>query len=324
MTLDALRREFEQATIGPQIWGLVSELSRSVSHRYPPGIYNAGEPWSDAAVEDLAQDVVVECLLGESQLRYIFDVADDLESFRRLLTRQVKRTLYRRRSVTVVDRLLARAKQITAVAPFRVEEVGRERWITMVECPKPLRSLDQREIRAVAAAVADIPRLPESTASGRASMVYTTPHLTELVTRIAAEAGGVTESDLAKILEILLTAWLPTFLEEPEESQMLSTEAADSSVELTDLIQTVRTFVAALDDTDCVVLLCKTQNIADASVAARVGRSRPWVADRKRGVLERIDRELMSSIHPDQHGFAATVLLDEVGARLGESTDVDS
>jgi hypothetical protein len=284
-------------------------------------VYNGGEPWGDPAFEELAQDVVADCLLGEGQLQYLFDVVDDLESFRRLMVRQVKRALYRRRRTSVVDRLLKRVRVITAEAPFRVEAIGRERWITREASPAPLRSLDESELRGAAAAVHDVPRLAETGASERASMVYTTSHLAELVQRLVDRTGGLTESDLAKILEILLTAWLPTFLEDTEGDQIPTPEAADSGLDYSNLMETVKAFADTLSETDRVVLLFKSQGLSDAAVAARVGRSRPWVADRKREVLARVESGLMNEVDSNQHSLAARLLLAEISARMEVALD---
>jgi hypothetical protein len=322
VTLDELRREFEEVTIGPLIWGLVLEFSGSVAHRYPPAIYNAGAPWNGPAIEELAQDVVADCLLGEGQLRYLFDVADGLESFRRLMVRQVKRALYRRRRTSVVDRLLKRIRIITAEAPFRVEPIGRERWITSAASPLPLRSLDESELRGAASAVCDVPRLAETGAPGRASMVYTTSHLVELVERLMDRTGGLTESDFSKILEILLTAWLPTFLDDTEGDQIPTLEAADSGLDYSNLVETVKEFTETLDESDRVVLLFKSQGLSDSAVAARVGRSRPWVADRKREVLARVESGLMNDVDPPHHSLAARMLLAEVSVRMEANPDV--
>lgn len=66
MSLSDLRAEYDSVEIGPRIWNLVLELTRAVSHRYPTIVYNNGEPWSDENVADLAQEVVLERLLGEA------------------------------------------------------------------------------------------------------------------------------------------------------------------------------------------------------------------------------------------------------------------
>lgn len=316
VTLEDLRKEFEHSTIGPIIWGLLLELTGSVAHRYPPDVYNVGQAWNRSSFEELAQDVVAECLLGEGQLQYAFDVADGLESFRRLLVRQIKRSLYRRRRTTVVDRLLRRARGITSQSPFEVSEAGRERWITLGENPIPLRTLNESELRNAAALVGDIPRLAETGNPGRASMVYTTPFLLELVQRLVSGIGGLTESDLAKIFEILLTAWLPTFLENPEENQIPTTDTVDSGLEQSHMVEIVQAFANTLDETDRFVLLYKSQDMSDAALAIRVGRSRPWVSDRKKDVLARVESELMSEVHPDHHGLAIRMLLAEISDQM--------
>ena len=78
-----------------------------VGRRYRPAEYNRGAAWDDDSIEELAQETAVELLVGEGQIDYIFTVADSTEDVRRLLARNVKRALWRRRSSTVVDRLMS-------------------------------------------------------------------------------------------------------------------------------------------------------------------------------------------------------------------------
>ena len=316
-----LRKEFEEVRIGPQIWGLVVELSREVAHRYPEAVYNNGWSWNSEAIEELAQDVVADCLLGEGQLQYIFDEAETLESFKRLAVRQVKRTLFRRRSTTVVDRLLRRIKEIIAAPPFRVDFVGNERWITTETSSALLQTFDRATLRRLADEVGDIPRLPQSPISSRASMVYTSRHLQELVGRVVEKTGGVTQSDLAKILEILLTAWVPTFLGGFEESDMPLTETFEDSAEVINVREFVTNLATSMDDADCLVLLCKSQGVADSAIAKRLSRSRPWVADKKSRLLSTIGTAVMADIPVPRHGFAFDLLLSEAAARLEGEND---
>ena len=141
MTLRELRREYAAVRIGPIIWDLVLELTGNVARRYPPGVYNDGAPWSDDSVEDLAQQVVLDRLLAEGQLEYLFDQATSLESWRRLLSFQVRRTLTHRRRKTVVDRLLARVRKLARAMPFRTHVVGRTVWISHEDSRVPLLDL---------------------------------------------------------------------------------------------------------------------------------------------------------------------------------------
>ena len=130
-----LRREYETERIGPFIWALTVELAGMVGRRYRPAEYNRGAPWDDASVEELAQQTAVELLIGEGQIDYIFTVADGTEDVRRLLTRNVKRALWRRRSATVVDRLVGRVREMASQPPFAVELAGAHQWITRADEP---------------------------------------------------------------------------------------------------------------------------------------------------------------------------------------------
>ena len=128
MTLRELRTEYESVRIGPGIWSLVRDLTGRIARRYPPDVYNDGAPWSDDGVEDVAQQVVLDRLLSEAQLEYLFDQATSIESWRRLLVLQIRRTLAHRRRKTVVDRLLSRVRRIAQVPPLHIRTVGRTVW----------------------------------------------------------------------------------------------------------------------------------------------------------------------------------------------------
>ena len=314
-----LRREYEAETIGGQIWDLLLDITESVAHRYPPNIYNQGESWNKVSYEELAQDVAVDRLLAENQIDYIFDVAQGLEDVRRLLVRQVKRALYRRRRLTVVDQLLARARRIASEPPFLIQEVGRQRWITLADDPSPFRSLTDADLRPAAGAASDVPRLIASQRAERASMVYTSPALRELLELVVGELGGLSEGDLARIFEDLLTAWLPSSLGDGEGTEPSAAEApgtADESLAATELGDTIRMFTSSLDNADATVLLGKAQGISDAALARRLGRSRPWVADRKQALLDRLTNDLMSDVEEDQRDEAARLLVDELSAEF--------
>ncbi|MCY4068672.1 MAG: hypothetical protein OXE79_06180 [Acidimicrobiaceae bacterium] len=167
-----LRREHEAATIGPLLWALTVELAGMVGRRYRPAEYNGGAPWDKASIEELAQQTAVDLLIGEGQIDYIFTVADSTEDVRRLLTRNVKRALWRRRSPTVVDRLKGRACEMASQPPLAIEYVGSRRWITSSGDPGAPRELSDAELRRAAAAARRIPRLIEREGAERASMVY--------------------------------------------------------------------------------------------------------------------------------------------------------
>ena len=321
MTLKELRAEYEAVRIGPSIWGLVRELSGNIARRYPPGIYNDGAPWSDDSVEDLAQQVVLDRLLSEAQLEYLFDQATSIESWRRLLVLQIRRTLAHRRRKTVVDRLLSRVRRIAQVPPLHIRTVGRTVWISHEDAGGPLVDLADHRISQLANAVRDIPQLLASPRSTRASMVYTTADLRLLLERVLEQVSVVSERDLARILEVLLTSWLPTFLGDTERDYPSHEPTPEAVAEDAEMNSAIRTFVDGLSDEERWIVLSKSQGIADGEIASRLGRSRPWVAQQKQGVLQRLGTELMSRLEEDRRLPVMERLLVLISDSLGDGAE---
>ncbi len=316
MTFDDLRREYAAETIGPRLWDLIIEMAGLVARRYPTVLYNRGAIWGEASVEELAQETAVDLLLAEGQIHYIFAVSSSLEDVRRLLVRNVKRALWRRRGPTVVDRLMRRVRRIAAEPPFVVRPVGRERWITQGDAPETSRDLSAAEVRAATAAAHSVPRLVERENAERASMVYSPGALRDLLQCVVDELGGVSERDLERIFEVLLTAWLPASLVSDEDLESAGVERAEAGVERSEMEEAVRSFVASLDPADTEVLVCKTQGLSDGAVAHRLGRSRTWIADRKREILDRLDHELRPMLDESLEDEAAWLLAEVASAAL--------
>ena len=317
-----LRREHEAVTIGPLLWALTVELAGIVGRRYRPAAYNRGAAWDDASVEELAQETAVELLVGERQIDYIFNVADSTEDVRRLLVRNVKRALWRRRSTTVTDRLMARVRELASQPPFSTRSEAQQRWITRTDEPGEPRALNDAELRAAVAAAHQIPRLIEREGAERASMVYAPAALREVLHAVIEPTGGVFEHDLARIFRILLTAWLPPSLvsDEGAESADDAAPAPDAvgGVEREEMESAVRDLVDSLNAEDLTVLVCKAQGLSDNAVAERLGRSRPWVAGRKQAVLGHADATF-ARLPERLQDEAAARLLELAGDRLGES-----
>lgn len=321
MTLQELRAEYQSVRIGPHIWALVLEMTRGIARRYPPGVYNHGESWSDESLEDLAQQVVLDRLLGEAQLEYLFDQATSLESWRRLLSLQVRRTLSRRRRKTVVDRLLARVRKLARTPPFDMRTVGRQVWVSGNDFAGPLADLSDSRLSHLANAVRSIPQLLASRPSSRAPMIYTTPDLRLMLERLLAEVGAVSERDLASVFEILLTSWLPTFLQHPEGEYPSEEPTPEAVAEDAQMRAAVEAFARDLSEPEQWILLGKSQGIADGDIATRLGRSRPWVAQRKERVLERLATDLMSRFDADRHVPAMEELLAGISRSLEQRAE---
>ena len=165
-------------------------------------------------------------------------------------------------------------------------------------------------ISQLANSIRDIPQLMPSPRSSRASMIYTTSDLRLLLERVVREVGVVSERDMARILEALLTSWLPTFLQDPERDYPSDEPTPEAIAEDAEMRAAIRDFADGLSDVERWILLSKSQSIADAKIAVRLGRSRPWVAEQKRNVLERLGTELMSLFHDDRRLPAVATLLD--------------
>jgi hypothetical protein len=318
MTFSAFRDEYETDVIGPRLWKLLRELAENVARRYPPLVYNNGQSWNTDSYEDLSQDVVVDLLIGEGQLEFIFEVSGSVEDIRRLLVRQIKRALSRRRVFTVVDRLISRIRKFAVVEPFSMKRVGREDWITFDSSDEVFRNLSDDERAMAIRDCFSVTRLVANSRSERASMVYSTLNLKELVSRIVSVGGGVGIRDLSRILESLLTPWLASILGDTEELDVPAATDPSGEMENAEMRVKVKSFALGLTSSDLSIILSKAQGIADQDVASQIGRSRPWVAERKKTVLNKVSGGLMAEFFNEQLDEVAEVLLEEVSLLLGE------
>ena len=311
MTYQAILDECERDQIGPLFWDLLVKVAGRIARGRPPEAYGEAA-WSEEAIRDLAQDVALLRLIEESQLEYVLELAIDMDSLRRLLSHQVKRTLSRRRTITVVDRLLTRIGRMVSDADYRVTDVGREKFISLGGGGREPTNLSETELRRGALLIDSIPRLASRPSAERESKVYNRSDLSELVRRLVTEFNGILIRDVRKVLEITLTSWLPTILFDHKE------EPADESnpeigLERSEMKTMIKSFVADLEPEHRDVLLGKTQEISDDDLATRLGRSRPWVADRKKEVLEKAGN-VISDLPPELHTEAAGLFLDELTA----------
>ncbi|WP_420444411.1 hypothetical protein [Candidatus Poriferisodalis sp.] len=319
MSFDELRRECRRDGIGPLFWELFLAVCGRVARKYPPATFNNSEEWSEESLRDLAQEVTLRRLLGENQLEYVLDLATDEDSLARLLAFQVRRVLTRRRSTTVVDRLLMRIDKALEGDAIETVQLGSDRFVQVRGIARDPRSLTEAEVQRAVALIGPVPRIPSNPSGVRESKVYNGENLRLLLRELLNEFGGILISDLRRILEIALTAWLPTVLREGEENyrSQSTPEIEPHRAAMPTLIDNV---IAQLDDTHRVVLLGKSQDTSDGELARRTGRSRPWIADRKSEVLAIVERQLIAELPEELHGEAVRALLEEL-ARLEDGLD---
>jgi DNA-binding Xre family transcriptional regulator len=321
---EALREECDRERIGPLLWSLLVEVAGRVARKYPPHLYNDGETWSEEAHADLAQEVALARLIEENQLGYVLTAAeqssgDRYEALARLLAFQVRRVLSHRRRKTVVDRLHSRVKALVAGPGFQTVEVGGDTAVALEGGgPSAARQLSDDEIRRGASLIAAVPRLPSRLDAERESKVYTAAHLEEAVRTLAGSLGPLFLGDIRRILELVLTAWVPTLLRDHEEDYASATTSTELELERAEMRTTIASLAADLDPVHRVVLLGKSQDISDGDLAQRVGISRPTLAKRKTEALARVQAELIEELPRALHDEAIRHLLDACAVLEGE------
>ena len=318
MSFGALRDEFDSQVIGPGILREVRRACSSQVRRYPPSVYARAPGWSAEVLDDLVQDVITGRLLGERQLVYLFDVARDVESWRALLVRQVRISLARRRVRTVVDNLLDRARRFLRGAD-EVETVAASggEVFRALDTDLVYRPLTGDEVRAVAERARIVPRRVPGR-SDRAPAVYSADGL-EALLRIAVRyaPAGVTVRDLGRILEVVLTDWVPAVLEQDDgEFRRPSTDPTPEQMMEVRVI--ARGVVSGLTTDESEILRGRLAGLTDVEVAKRLGISRPTLGKRRNVLFDRI--------RADASGFderAQGHFLDEIALRIAEKDRPD-
>ncbi|MEX0663325.1 MAG: hypothetical protein WD598_00985 [Acidimicrobiia bacterium] len=317
MSYADIRAECEELQIGPLLWELLVEVCERVSRRYPPDPYNYRELWTEESHRDLALETALERLLAERQLDYVLAIADDApvggqeDTLTRLLAFQVRRVLNHRRSVTVVDRLLVRIRALIGSEPFRTTEVGSDIGVSIAGGDNEADALTESDVHRGVQIIDSIPRLASLPSAKRESKVYKAADLQDLVERLVDAFGAVLLADIRRILEALLTAWLPTVLQDDEEDHA-SRATPELELERSQMNELITTLAQGLDPVQRLVLIGKSQGVPDGELADRVGRSRPWVADRKAEALDRVQQELIAELPTLLHDEAVRGLLDAV------------
>ena len=288
MTLRNLRREYETSTIGPAILEEVRRACASQVRRYPPAVYARSHSWSGDTVDELVQDVVVERLLGEQQLAYLFDASADFSHWRALLTRQVKITLARRRVRTVVDNLLERAgRRLAGSEEVETITFSGNKVFRRTGAQAPYRPLADDEVRRIAERVRALPRRRPGRGE-RAPSVYSGDGLAALLDMVFREApGGVAVRDLGRILEFVLTDWVPAVLE-IEEEDIGSGPSDMEPGEAVEVNMLASQIVSGLSEEETQILLGYLAGLPYNEVAGRVGVSTPTLIKRRHALLDRI------------------------------------
>lgn len=298
MSLEELRAEYETPAsqggiIGPKILNEVTRAVGILTKRYDPQIYAGVADWRDG-VDDVVQGVVTDLLLGEGQLDYIFGQATTLDDFRGLLFFQTKRFLARGRRRTVIDNLLDRCREILGQQPFE-SMAGSPIRYRLGQATEDCQPSDD-ELVAAARYARGVPRIAYS-ASERAPIVYSRDNLTKLLVIVGGHLPcPFSVRHLHQVLEILLTDWIPSFLEEVEEVRVPTAELGpDDEVQVNAARELI---MVELTAEEAVILRAQILRIPDQAVADELGTSRQTVIARKQRLFQRL-QPMLSELSED-------------------------
>ncbi len=311
MNLGELVTEYRTEGIGPLILQEVREVVGAVVRGYDPVVYGQVASW-DLGLDDLVQEFGLDVLVGQGQLDYAMAVASDRIHFRRLLARQARFLLARRRRRTIIDNLLDRAHKRVASSPFRLVN-GRGEWSYTLECKEIVSGrVSEDGARSIAYSLSDVPT-NRCEPRLRAPVLYSEGSLSEILERIATSLDfAVAVSDLDTVFGLMLTSWVPTFLKDGEgavgraAANGLDAEELMIAHEVTDWI------FGRCGDGNRELLRLKLDGCSDREIGQRLGLSRPTVAKRKRHLMEDLEVSLTGL-----HDGLRRAVLDGLGAKLG-------
>lgn len=310
MKLEDLAGEYRAVGIGPRILAEVTEVVRAVTRSYDPIVYGGATSWEDA-FEDLVQEFGLDVLVGQGQLDYAMMAATDREHFRRLLARQVRYLLARRRRRTIVDNLIDRARKLAESPPFRMLGQHSHWSYTLADKEVGGGRVSEAAARTIASRLAEVPTI-RADPKVRAPVVYSERSLRSILVAVADAAPcAVAAGDLDRVFTLLLTSWLPRFLKEGEAAVAGAAANGLDAEEKVIVNEAAMSIVVGCAAEVLQVLRLKLDGVSDRLIAERLGLSRPTVSKRKREALRRLEQGLAGL--DEQLRLA---VIDRVGASL--------
>jgi predicted DNA binding protein len=299
MKLDDLRTEYLATTCGKLIRERVHSIVESFLRKRDPGIYARGASDYRDSIDDVVQEFILDVLLGEQQLAYVFDVSVEIADFDRLMNRQAKRYLARTRERTIVDTLLKRGTtSLEADDQITEEASGAYRHISCTAESEPAMRFTE------AAAIARNAVPPTYSApTERNPKVYTDDGLRDVLRKLLSSFGTiVSKPQLEEFFEHILTPWTTTVLDLDEG---VHEEHSDLTPEEIAMVQSIANSITeGWSQNEALAFDYKLGNISDARLADRIGVSRPTAANLKNKVLSEIHDALTDV---DSHLHTATL-----------------
>lgn len=291
MTFASLEHEYRTVLIGSEIYARVRLLADRLLRRRDPTVYARGAHDYRDALGDVVNDFVLAVLIEERQIDYVMATVTDLDSFDRLLGRQLRRYLARTRTRTVIDNLLDRAIGLLREPPFVSQGSGSTEAFSLDHSPEPSGApASESDLRRAAALAQAVPKIA-SQGEERAPKVYDSDSLRGVLIILSRQvSSAVTRRDLQTFFEHLLTAWTPSFLEHGEEFEKRASDLLPSDEVV--ISETAMQLAASMNDEDRLIFRYKAANLPDRVLATALGLSRQSTAPRKQALFARLMTEL--------------------------------
>lgn len=308
-----------------QFYALVLSLSAMIAPRYPPKTYNNNQRWSEEEYRALAQDVYIKQLLppntgasATNQIDWIMTHAKTDEAIRGLIGRHIKITLNDRRDRTVVDNLIARIRELSKRGKLSMQELpgGRYYSLPTIGTTAPVQ-LTESDLNQAANKVRELPIIWRQPDAKRESAAYPPEVLMKVMEIVLSITKCISETDLRRILEKVLTALLPVHIETSEGKE----EAVSKDVNqilLVEIEESIQVFVKGLRKEELVVLWAHTQGIKDEVVGELIGKVRQTVIDYRSKIVDKLQILLKSMSPSDTPEVVIARLIEVVRARLEE------
>jgi hypothetical protein len=258
-----MRVEYRAQGVGPLMLAEVRRVAASMVGRYNATVYTDVGNWRHG-LDDLVQDVAALALLRDRQAEYLMRQCVTIDDFERLIRRQIKRVLARRRDRTVVDNLIDRSRPILRSAPFELRARHLQETFVVAGADRADRAATFVELKSAARLLRQIPRLREPRRD-RAPQIYGTDELrTGLLLVASSLPVAFTVGELDRIFRLTLPDLLPGVLDLYSDTRIVGSQSSER-------VNNDGLLVDALTPQQQEILRWKLTGFDDGEIASRLG-----------------------------------------------------
>lgn len=296
-----LRKEYDEETFGTLMLGRVTSIVKALLARRDPLIYAQGAHSARDGLDDVVNSFVLDELLHQEhpQIRYIMDVATDVEDFDRLVRWQARRYLARERARSLASNLVARAKRRLERPPFTcVDGHGAKAWGLAGRAYSPGTTNSFTEIRMAAVLAAAVPTL-KVTATERLPKMYDAMGL-EAMLRLLVDsvAGVVFTRDLQTFFDLVFTAWSTSHLDQHDDQTVPTQPVSTEDQAVAGIV--AREIESMLTVEQATIFLHLRAGLPDQKLATALELSRPTAIKRRRELTTQLQERLADLNEPAQ------------------------